>query len=1227
MNIYQQMLKSSFVSKEPSKFPSAWFGHIPFGAWLVETVKPDCLVELGTHYGHSYFSFCESVDRNRLPTRCYAVDTWEGDEHAGLYTEHVFDVVRQHHDENYTGFSKLLRMTFDEAVDNFADGDIDFLHIDGLHSYEAVKHDFETWLPKLSDRAVVLFHDTNVRERDFGVWKLWSELKDHYPHIIFEHSFGLGVLFVGKEQPEAVLELVKEWSQPEGHAFIRKYFAKLGEVIEQQWVITQLHEAVANANQEIAKRDDLVNELNTNIRERDRVIQEQVNAVRERDRVIQEHVSAVQERDSVIEATQKALAERDSEFELLSTDIDDRNTSLLERTQHLVDKERQLAEVLSSKSWKLTKPLRDGNVFIKQCLRAARLVKPAIQRGGGVKSTARKAVAIYRREGFAGVKRGFRLVEATSAVTMPHVTDPVYLGAMSHPSPEYLAPRVLIVAEFSIPQCKKYRVTQKQKMFEHLGVECTAIDWNEAEKAIKALQTHSMVIFYRVPGFPNAISIIEEAKRLNIPTYWEVDDLIFNRDVLLNSKTLAGLGQDDFQGLLTGAELYLKAMLSCDYGIASTTGLAEAMRESGMKSVQVIENALDEQTLVVAEKVNEKRKTAVKDDTLRIVYGSGTNTHNVDFQEAVPALLDILATHDNVHFRLIGLLDLPTEFDQFESRIERIPVCSYEEYLESLAECDISIAPLEHYVFNDSKSNIKFLEAAAVRVPSVCSPRAAFTSAITHGVDGFLCETDDEWKDAFSQLVNSAELREEMAANAHAFVLQAYSPENIATQQLKPLLHDFSQLVINEAEPKKLRVLGVNCYYKPRAFGGATVVAAEMNTRLNQRDDFDMHMFTAVPTNVAEAYQVRRYEADGINVYGMGLPDGLDDRAQFDNPNVVQALSDVLDVVKPDIVHLHSIQGIGLPIVDLCKEKGIKYVITLHDAWWLCGRQFMIDRHGKFCGQYVIDRGVCAVCVNNASLNNERLDKMDDALRGASALLAPSRFFADFFIANGYSDKKVLVNKNGVRRPSPMPKLQHDGPVRFGYVGGNTEIKGVHLVRKVFTELNGEDAELVIVDNAMNLGFSTYDSGTFKNIEKVEIVPAYTQETIDSFFASIDVLLFPTQWKESFGLTVREALARNVWVIATDAGGVVEDIIPGENGIVIPFTDEGVELKKAVLESIRVFKNYQPGDEIILEKGQLTYFEDQAAELADMLVNVDSGLYSSEGSIIQTSEYRHANPS
>ena len=62
---------------------SAWWGHVPFAHWLVASLRPATIVELGTHNGVSFAAFCEAVSRNQIPARCYAVDTWQGDEHAG----------------------------------------------------------------------------------------------------------------------------------------------------------------------------------------------------------------------------------------------------------------------------------------------------------------------------------------------------------------------------------------------------------------------------------------------------------------------------------------------------------------------------------------------------------------------------------------------------------------------------------------------------------------------------------------------------------------------------------------------------------------------------------------------------------------------------------------------------------------------------------------------------------------------------------------------------------------------------------------------------------------------------------------------------------------------------------------------------------------------------------------------------------------------------------------
>ena len=209
---------------------TAWAEHVPFAMYLISALRPRTFVELGTFRGVSYCAFCQAVVSLSSNTKCFAVDTWEGDEQAGRLEEGVLGKLRAHHDPLYSDFSSLLEKTFDEALVDFADGTVDLLHIDGFHTYDAVKHDFDTWLPKMSTRGIIIFHDIAVRKDGFGVWQFWEELCRRFPNFSFSHGNGLGVLLVGTEMPP---EIEKLFEADEGQReIIRRFFHQLGERIE-----------------------------------------------------------------------------------------------------------------------------------------------------------------------------------------------------------------------------------------------------------------------------------------------------------------------------------------------------------------------------------------------------------------------------------------------------------------------------------------------------------------------------------------------------------------------------------------------------------------------------------------------------------------------------------------------------------------------------------------------------------------------------------------------------------------------------------------------------------------------------------------------------------------------------------------------------------------------------------------------------------------------------------
>ena len=347
---------------------SAWREHIPFAMFLVSVLKPETIVELGTHWGDSYCTLCQAVKELTLNTRCFAVDTWKGDPQSGFYGPEVLEDLRAHHDRLYGSFSTLIQSTFDEALSHFADGEITLLHIDGYHAYESARHDFESWLPKLSQRGVILFHDTNVRERDFGVWQLWHELIPRYPHFEFAHGHGLGVLGVGKRQAKEVRQLFG--SSDEKIARMRELFFSLGHKLTlqvqseaeteslrrqvsdgQQYLFSQLDqskEAVRVVSSELDQSREAVRTLSSELdqsREAVRVVSSELGQSREAVRTLSSELDQSRE---TVRTLSSELDQSNQKIESLSLNVSLNEETIRTSSLEMSQKEQAIQGLRSS---------------------------------------------------------------------------------------------------------------------------------------------------------------------------------------------------------------------------------------------------------------------------------------------------------------------------------------------------------------------------------------------------------------------------------------------------------------------------------------------------------------------------------------------------------------------------------------------------------------------------------------------------------------------------------------------------------------------------------------------------------------------------------------------------------------------------------------------------------------------------------------------------------------
>lgn len=718
--------------------------------------------------------------------------------------------------------------------------------------------------------------------------------------------------------------------------------------------------------------------------------------------------------------------------------------------------------------------------------------------------------------------------------------------------------RVLIVGDFHIPQCIRYRIDQKIEQLEAAGKIVTAVSWTDLANQQNALAFHDIVIFYRVPAEPPVLKAMAQVNATGRLSIYEIDDLLFDTAYPPAIETYGGyVDIGTYTQILKGMGSFNAAARCCRFGLASTQDLADKLQTLvfGGKSF-LHRNGIDSQNLFKQKSYDPTQKT------LDIFYGSGTMAHNSDFSDlALPAICRLLDEYPQLSLTIAGYLKLPAAFlAGYADRIRQMPpVKSIKAYWSLLERTDISLAVLHDDVINGCKSELKWFEAACLGIPSVVSTTANYRTVIKNGEDGFIATTAEDWYLHLKALIDDPNLRQTMAQKAQARVRAEYSIEALA-ENIRRILGEALAAAQQPVRTPRKKIALVNVFFPPQSIGGGTRVVSDNFDQLQRDDhqgDFEFSVFTS-DADFKPPYQMTLYNHKGVRVYRSTIlwRENMDWHPC--DEQMATLFSEYLKIEQPDLVHFHCVQRLTASVIEATIKAQIPYIVTAHDAWWISDYQFLVDnkRHIAYPEGHP-EPYQPHPTPDNISLSDsfERTLYLKGLLHDAKAVLTVSNRFADIYRKNGV--QQIRVNKNGISESLEWQSkdTRHTGKVVCGHVGGMAEHKGYFLLKSAIETLQPTHLEMLIVDHSQEEG---YRMQTHWGDVPVTFVGRFGQSRVVNLYRQIDVLFAPSTWPESYGLVTREAAACGCWVVASAMGGIGEDVIDGKSGFVIEPTQEAL---------------------------------------------------------------------
>lgn len=349
----------------------------------------------------------------------------------------------------------------------------------------------------------------------------------------------------------------------------------------------------------------------------------------------------------------------------------------------------------------------------------------------------------------------------------------------------FVKPYVVIIGTLDLPQCKKYRVIQKIEQLSLLGIRAYGCSVYDVPHTLDAMQFASSIILYRLSKNSYVDNFIQEAKRLNLPIGYDIDDPIFSHEIYKDNKNLDFLNPVEKKQLLDSSHGYLAVLKKCDFATVSTPKMKDVVAMHFKQPIFLWRNVIDGETYHIVK--NLSVGDAKNSGDIYLGYMSGSRAHEYDFEQIITPITKLMRDHHNVYLKMGGHTNIPKQFDAYKERIVTMPFTGYHGYLNYLNNIDINLVPLVKDEFNDCKSAIRFLEASMVGKPTVASKIGDFTNIIEDKATGYLVQNAEDWYSVIKELIESKELREKIGNNARKYVIENQSNESFVKSMDKHL--------------------------------------------------------------------------------------------------------------------------------------------------------------------------------------------------------------------------------------------------------------------------------------------------------------------------------------------------------------------------------------------------------------------------------------------------------